>query len=317
LKSRYRIGKKIGESPYSLTYKGSFLANDTPLIIKIYKRATLNSALIQNMKRKVKEFSMISHSNIARLYDGDYGWQGFYYVREYINGQSLRELLNFRKKLDVDYASSLILKVCAAIREAHQRGIVHAGIKPDNIFLNSKNILKVTDFVIEGEIKESLQQKAKYVLERQLYISPEEVLGNAASQSSDVFVLGLVFYEMISGRPYFNCEKKYFNSLRQLKVIADAPKYINDIFYKALQEDPLLRFETVSEFEESLRNKAVVIKRKKIDLPHIELEDSEQPEVKEMKVIRAERKLSFRLLFLVIMSIVAGLIYAVFSALRF
>lgn len=317
LKSRYRIGKKIGENPYSLTYKGTFLANDTPLIIKIYKRATLNSSLIQNMKHKVKEFSQINHPNIARLYDGDYGWQGFYYVREYISGQSLRELLNFRKKLDADYAASLLLKVCAALKEAHRHGIVHGGIKPDNVFLNQKNILKVTDFVIEGEIKESLQQKAKFVLERQAYISPEELLGNAAGVSSDIFVLGLLLHEMLTGKEYFSGERNYFESLRRMKVIKDAPKYINNIIYKILQEDPLLRFSSIDELEESLREKTVVIRRERINLPHIELEDMEQPEVSEMKVIKAERKRSFRLLFLVVLAVIAGLIYAVFSTMRF
>lgn len=317
LKSRYRIGKKIGESPYSLTYKGTFLANDTPLIIKIYKRATLNSTLIQIMKQKVKEFSQLKHTNIARLYDGDYGWQGFYYVREYITGQSLEEIIKFRKKLEIDYASSLVFKIAEALKEVHSRGIVHAGIKPTNVFINQKNILKVTDFVIQGEIKEALKQKAKFVLSEHKYISPEEYLGCPASASSDIFLLGVLFHEMLTGKPYFSPDKKYFESLRKPRIIKDAPKYINDILYKALQEDPLLRFESMDEFEESLRHKTVLLKRDKIDLPNIELEDLEQPEVKQMKIIKAERKRSFRLLFLVIIAIIAGLLYAVLTTVVF
>jgi len=84
LKSRYRIGEKLSENPFSITYKGTFLATDKPLVIKIYKRGTLSSNLIRNMKQKVKELSQISYHGIAKLIDGDYGWQGFYYVREFV-----------------------------------------------------------------------------------------------------------------------------------------------------------------------------------------------------------------------------------------
>ncbi len=310
LKSRYRIGKQIGESPYSLTYKGTFLANDTPLIIKIYKRAALNSTLIQSMKEKVREFASITHPNIARLYDGDYGWQGFYYVREYVAGQNLKELLALKGRLDVSYSVSLISSVIAALTEAARRGIIHAGLKPANIFINQKGQVKVTDFVIQGEIKDSLPQKAQDVLSGQPYLSPEEALGMAADFRSDLFMLGAVFYEMLSGEPYRQ-------TARRFKVIKEVPKYINDILYKVLEEDPLLRFNSLDEIDEALKKKLVAEKKSRFEVPRIELEDEEQPEVAQMKVVKAERSRSFQLLFVVLLAIIAGIAYALFSTMRF
>lgn len=316
LKSRYRIGSKINESPYSLTYKGTFLANDTPLVIKIYKRGTLNSALIQVMKQKVKEFAALEHPNIARLYDGDYGWQGFYYVRQYISGTSLADILKVRKKLDLDYAISLLLDVSEALVSAHSRGIVHGGLKPTNIFIDQRNQVKVTDFIIEGSIKEALPQKAAQVLSDKTYLSPEELTGSPAGASSDIFMMGLLLHEMLTGQPYFSKDKNYFTTLRKLKFIPQVPKFINDILYRALQEDPLVRFDSIGRFQESLQNKNVVAKKDEMDLPQIKLEDLENPEAKEIKVIKEERSRSFLLLLIVVASIIAGLLYAILS-LRF
>src|SRR3989338_10279570 len=104
LKSRYKIGQKISESPFSVTYKGFFIGTDRPVVIKIYKRGTLNSSLIKNMKQKVRDLSQIESPGIAALLDGDYGWQGFYYVREFVEGANLKEILEKEGKLELSRA---------------------------------------------------------------------------------------------------------------------------------------------------------------------------------------------------------------------
>ena len=89
LKSRYRIGEPLGENPFSVTYKGYLIGTEVPVVIKIYKRAALNSPLINKLRPKVTKIISLDHRNIARVIDGDYGWQGFYFVREFIEGEDL------------------------------------------------------------------------------------------------------------------------------------------------------------------------------------------------------------------------------------
>jgi serine/threonine-protein kinase len=175
LKSRYKIGEKISETPFSVSYKGFFLGSDRPVIIKIYKRGTLNSSLISRMKQKVKDFSQIKHHGIAQLIDGDYGWQGFYYVREYIRGKNLEQLMGEGQKLGVEKAAAIAEEVCRMLEVVHAKGIIHGGLKPSNIFIDEQGLVKVADFVIEGEIKEAMPQKALNLMQDGMYASPERL----------------------------------------------------------------------------------------------------------------------------------------------
>lgn len=273
LKSRYKIGEKISENPFSVTYRGSFLGTDKPLIIKIYKRGTLNSALIKQMKQKVKDFSFFNYHGIAKFIDGDYGWQGFYYVREYIPGQSLQEILDKGEKIGEDKAILIAEEILKALEFAHSRGVVHGALKPGNIIVDAKGVVRLTDFVIEGEIKEALPQKAVNVLNNAKYASPEELLGNPASFSSDIYALGLILYEMTAGKS-FSAGEDFLNSLKKMRSVSvldqtrlsPLPRYLQEIILKALQFDPLLRFASVSDFRESLEKKTLTLKA----LPHEE-----------------------------------------------
>ncbi len=258
LKSRYRIGEKLSENPFSVTYKGSFLATDKPLVIKIYKRGTLSSALIRSMKQKVKELSHVNYHGIAKLIDGDYGWQGFYYVREFVPGNSLKEIM---EKLDQDKAIVIAEEVCKALEYAHKRNIVHGAINPNNIFVDQKGVVKIADFVIEGEIKEAFQQKAESVLSDSRYMSPEELLGYPAGKASDIYGLGLVLYEMLQHKKevsFSKIQKIKQPSVLNSELLTSLPRYLQEIINKAMQKDPLLRFASAEEFKQSLEHKNVV-----------------------------------------------------------
>lgn len=265
LKSRYKIGEKISENPFSVTYKGSFLASNKPLIIKIYKRGTLNSRLINQMKRKVKELSLVNHHGVAKLIDGDYGWQGFYYVRDFVEGKSLQQILENGQEIGVERARIIAEEACRALEVVHGKGIIHGGIKPSNIFLDKKGVVKLTDFVIEGEIKESMPQKVLSIMNNGKYTSPEEIAGQAAAPSSDIYALGLVLFEMMTAQG-LNIKEGLpggLNKLRQAalfdkEVLARLPKYLQDIVVKSVQPDPFLRFTTITELRQCLENKTLI-----------------------------------------------------------
>ncbi len=265
LKSRYRIAEKISENPFSVTYKGTLLGSNKPIVIKIYKRGTLNSSLIRDMKQKVKDLTLISYHGIAKLLDGDYGWQGFYYVREYIEGKSLHEIMTGNELIGEEKALLITEESARALEYAHSRGIIHGALKPSNIILDSQGVVHLADFVIEGEIKESIPQKVLTIMQNAYYASPEELLGKPATASSDVYSLGLIFIEMLLGRPVFN-ETGLKNNLEKLRsatvlnseTLAVLPQYLREILKKALVHDPVQRFTRISEFRESLEKRMLV-----------------------------------------------------------
>jgi len=325
LKSRYRIGEKLSENPFSVTYKGSFLATDKPLVIKIYKRGTLSSALIRSMKQKVKELSHVNYHGIAKLIDGDYGWQGFYYVREFVSGASLKEIM---EKLDQDKAIVIAEEVCKALEHAHARGVIHGAISPNNIFVDKKGLVRIADFVIEGEIKEAFQQKAESVLSDSRYMSPEELLGYPAGKASDIYALGLVLYEMLRNKKeagFGKIQKIKQPSVLNSELLGSLPRYLQEIINKAMQKDPLLRFSTVEEFRQSLENKNVVVSPKAhkdyIDIfentvtsygaKDISIESEAIEDVGQVKLRWSKEKHRHWILLLILaLAVLSGIIYA-------
>ncbi|MDI6731536.1 MAG: serine/threonine-protein kinase [Candidatus Margulisbacteria bacterium] len=267
LKSRYRITDKISENPFSVTYKGTLLGSSKPIVIKIYKRGTLNSSLIRVMKQKVKDLTLINYHGIAKLLDGDYGWQGFYYIREYVEGKSLEDLQNSGEKMSEEKIVLIIEESCRALEFAHSRGIIHGALKPGNIIIDVQGVVRLTDFVVEGEIKEAIPQKVLTILDNAHYTSPEELLGRPAAVSSDIYSLGQILGELLVKKPLLsndsirnNLTKLKSNTILATGLIDSLPRYLQDILNKCLRYDPLQRFSSIAELRESLEKKTLVYK---------------------------------------------------------
>lgn len=261
LKSRYRIGEKISESIFSVTYKGFYIGTDKPVIIKIYKRGTLNSSLIREMRQKVKDFSLFNHPGIAKIIDGDYGWQGFYYVREFIDGSSLADLQQKGERFEQEKAAAIVREVLETLEITHAKNIVHGALKPSNIFIDQQGIVKVVDFVIESAVKDAMPQKAVELIEDAEYASPEELLGEPGTTVSDLYSLGLILYELATSKQILSQQglSRNIAKLKSPPSVTDStlPKYLNEIISKSLRKDPLLRFRSAREFRESLENKYI------------------------------------------------------------
>ena len=266
LKSKYRIGKKLSETPFSITYQGFFIGTEKPVLVKIYKRGTLSSSLIKSMKQRVIEFSLLNHHGIAKMLDGDYGWQGFYYVREYIDGQSLPEILKREGKFSVEKIEEIADQLLETLEIVHSKGILHADIKPTNIFIDSRGIVKLTDFLIEGEIKEVLPQKAEEISLNAKYQSPEAVAGESLSPASDIYSLAMVLYEMAAGSfSVFedglggNIKKLKFPNIFPKGALPAMPQYFKDLLCKCMQKDRLLRLKSAARMRECLAKKSLIL----------------------------------------------------------
>ncbi len=329
LKSKYKIGDQIGESPFSITYKGSLLSEEKPLVIKIYKRSILNSNLIKIVKKKVRNLREIVHPNIAKILDGDYGWQGFYFVREFIEGKSLAQVLEIKDPLDVTKATKIAVSICEALRPAHEMGIIHGALKPENVFLLGGNVVKVADFVVCGALKTGVPQTSQMIMERARYLSPEEVKGEEPKKASDIYLIGVLLFKMLTARhPFEGSELDV--ALAHLREEPRSPKEFNskvpdhleNIIFKAMEKDPMLRFESVSDLLSSLKSKSVVERGQMIYIPEISLDSSiEEAKVRDVpsqdKKEKGRSRLKFWIILLIAAAILTGVWYAVFTTLLF
>jgi len=328
LKSRYKIGEKLGENPFSVTYQGSYLGTENAVIVKIYKRGTLSNTLIKSMREKVKVLERLNHPLIAKLVDGDYGWQGFYYVREYVPGKTLAEVLKETGPFSLDEALRLGEEICEALWICHQEGIVHGALNPQNIFLTPEGHIKLADLVIEGEIRESIPQKTQHLFEGADFASPDELSGAPADKRSDIYSLGLLVYLMLTGKRPFNPTgtlKSLESVPKRMKELPPPPsafnqalpKTIDDILLKALNPDPQLRFATVRDFKDSLHSRNLVLVAQSSDLPPVSYDNSgpapKKPKEKGPKAKGAplmSRAIVVLILRLLVIAIISGLVYA-------
>jgi eukaryotic-like serine/threonine-protein kinase len=287
LKSRYKIQEKISDSPSHVTYKGAMVDSDKSLVIKIYRRQYLDSVLIKQLKKEVALLSRLDSPFIPRLIDGDYGWQGFYFVREYVDGSSLRET---KLPLEADQAAETAASICDAVGAAHKAGIVHGSLTPENIFLaRTNNRIKVADFGIKKAVSEPVEQRAKWLMDpSSSFTAPEVLLGDNSSARSDIYQIGLLLIFMLS--PESNTAKKGIEYAaetllggKQAYPVLNGklPKYLEDVIRRCIERDPLMRFASVPEIAAALRSKSVPDKRSGfMDMLETDYASAEEPEIK-------------------------------------
>lgn len=276
LKSKYKILDKISETYSNVVYRGIHVDSNIPLLIRIYKRDYLNSNLIKQLKKEVSSLSKLINPMIPRLLDGDYGWQGFYFIREFASGTNIDEI---KKPVPIEKAHSIAKGVLDALSFAHSLGIVHGHLSSHNIFIENESDIKVADFCIKTLLSRTFDKKAATILKDNMdFTSPEEILGKKPSIQSDIYNFGLLLYLMLSGHLPFNGKNSVDLAINQIKNIPPAPssinpkipRYMDDIILKCLEKDPLLRFQNVNILLESLSQKAIVCEKTvEFEMPEI------------------------------------------------
>ena len=210
IEGRYRLDTKIGVGGMGAVYRATRLMIGDEVAVKILHAEQSDPNAAQRFRREAKAAARLKHPNAVDIYDfgvTDGGLQ--YLVMEFVEGESLRKIIKERGPYTCSAAAPIIAKVCDALEEAHRHNIVHRDIKPDNIIINSLNgrsTVKVLDFGIaklRDDSSSTLTQTGN-VLGTPHYMSPEQCLGEELDSRSDIYSLGIVLYEMLSGRVPFN-----------------------------------------------------------------------------------------------------------------
>lgn len=262
LGNRYEIIEKIGGGGMALVYKAKCKLLNRFVAIKVLRKEFINDkAFIDKFNRESQAAASLSHPNIVNIYDVGKEDDIYYIVMECINGKTLKQYIKDNGKVDPKRTLSISMQIARALEHAHKNNIVHRDIKPQNIMITEDNQIKVTDFGIARAVTSSTITQTTNVIGSVHYSSPEQAKGGFTDAKSDIYSLGIVMYEMITGILPFDGETPISVALMHIQdemkpareIDNTIPINIDKIIKKATQKDKSLRYHNVTEMLEDIK----------------------------------------------------------------
>ncbi len=267
LDGRYEIQEIIGVGGMSVVYKAYDNVDDRIVAVKILKDEFLtNDEFVRRFKNESKAIALLSHPNIVKVYDVSFGEKLQYIVMEYVDGITLKEYIQKQKSITWNDALFFTTQILRALQHAHDKGIVHRDIKPQNIILLSNGNIKVADFGIARFSRSETRTLTDTAIGSVHYISPEQAKGEFTDERADIYSVGVVLYEMLAGKVPFEADSAVSVALMQLQddaerltqINPDIPKGLEQICMHAMQKNPADRYQTATEMlldiEEVIKN---------------------------------------------------------------
>lgn len=278
LDGRYEIRELIGVGGMANVYHCYDTIDDREVAIKILKDEFLdNEDFIRRFKNESKAIAVLNHPNIVRVYDVSFGDMIQYIVMEYIDGITLKEYIEMQGVLDWKETLHLTTQILKALQHAHENGIVHRDIKPQNIMLLQDGTIKVTDFGIARFSSNATRTMTEQAIGSVHYIAPEQARGDKTDGKTDIYSVGVMMYEMLTGKLPFDADSAVSVALMQLQTTAQRPRQINpdipagleEITVKAMQKTPDSRYhsavEMLSDIERFRLNPSISFEYKYFD----------------------------------------------------
>jgi len=267
LGDRYEIMEKIGGGGMALVYKARCRLLNRFVAIKVLRpEFTEDEEFVKKFRREAQSAASLSHPNIVGIYDVGTENDNYYIVMEYIKGQTLKELIKSKGTLGVEYATNIAIQICYALDHAHKNHIVHRDIKSHNILIREDNSVKVTDFGIARAVSSSTITNTGNVIGSVHYFSPEQARGGYTDEKSDIYSLGVVMYEMLTGRLPFEGESPIAVALKHIqeepvppsKIVPRIPRAVEAILLKCMEKEVSKRYNSASEIINDLRQSLVM-----------------------------------------------------------
>ncbi len=259
---RYRVIRRLGSGGMADVY----LAEDTQLgrqvaLKVLYRRFAEDSEFVERFRREASSAAGLQHPNVVSVFDrGE--WDGTYYIAmEYLPGRNLKQVVRDYGALDPALAVDLVMQILKAARFAHRRGIVHRDIKPHNVIVDDEGRAKVTDFGIARAGTSDMTETGSIMGTAQ-YLSPEQAQGHPVDARADLYSIGIVLYELLTGRLPFDAESPVTIALKQVSEDPVPPMQLNpavspaldSVVMRALRKDPGERFQDADSFMAALES---------------------------------------------------------------
>ncbi|MEG1863648.1 MAG: protein kinase, partial [Oscillospiraceae bacterium] len=256
LDERYEIVSLIGVGGMSNVYKAIDLQSSTVVAIKVLKQEFFdNDELVRRFKNESKAISLLNNPNIIKVLDVNITEKEKYIVVEYIDGITLKEYIENRKVLTWQETIQFTGTILSAIGHAHENGIIHRDLKPQNVMLLRDGTLKIMDFGIARLSTANQKTVTDKAIGSVHYISPEQVRGKNTDSRSDIYSIGIMMYEMLTGTLPFKSETAVSVAMQQLsdiavrptQIVPSIPQGLEQIVIKAISKDADKRYQTASE----------------------------------------------------------------------
>ncbi len=278
LSNRYEIIEEIGQGGMAIVYKGKDLLLNRNVAIKILRKEFIHDEqFIKKFKRESQSAASLSHHNIVNIYDVGVEGDIHYIVMELVKGQTLKELIRKNVKLSWERSIRIAQQIASALEHAHKNHIIHRDIKPHNIILTEDGIVKVADFGIARAITSSTITQVEDTMGSVHYLSPEQARGGFVNERSDLYSLGIVIYEMITGEVPFKGDTSVSVAIQHLQdeakppieINSSIPIGLNNIILKLLNKNPDERYanatELISDLNRVYLNPEMIINRNNFD----------------------------------------------------
>lgn len=256
LDGRYELTELVGEGGMANVYRAIDVLDNRMVAVKILKKEySENEEFQRRFRNESKAIAVLSHPNIVKIYDMGFSDRVQYIVMEYIDGITLKDYIDSEKVLNWKDAVHFVIQILRALQHAHNRGIVHRDIKPQNIMLLTDGTIKVMDFGIAKFAREESRTATDQAIGTVHYISPEQARGDVTDAKSDIYSVGVMFYEMLTGCKPFDTDNPVSIAVMHMQNVPERPRNINpnipsgleEIIMHAMEKDSSKRYQTATE----------------------------------------------------------------------
>ena len=287
INDRYEIIKSIGEGGMANVYLAKDIILDRNVAIKVLRGDLAgDEKFVRRFQREALSASSLSHPNIVEMYDVGEDNGTYYIVMEYVSGMTLKQLIKKKGKLSLSEAIDIMLQITDGIKAAHDSYIIHRDLKPQNILIQDNGEIKITDFGIAMALNSTQLTQTNSVMGSVHYLPPEQASGKGATIKSDIYSMGILFYELLTGKLPFKGDNAVEIALKHMKndipsvrsENPNIPQSVENIILKATAKNPKNRYETASKIHDDLLTclNEDRLNEKKYEFPYPEHENLEE-----------------------------------------
>ena len=253
--NRYEIISKTGVGGMATVYKAKDLVLNRNVAVKVLKDEFItDEEFVKRFNSEAQAAASLTHPNIVSIYDVGNEGDIYYIVMELVRGKTLKQIITEEGALPWKWSVNIAMQIASALETAHKNDIVHRDIKPHNIIITEDGVAKVTDFGIAKAVSNSTITAFGTTIGSVHYFSPEQAKGGYTDAKSDIYSLGVVMYEMLTGKVPFDADTSVSVALKHMQenpvppmeINENIPKAVNDIILKAMQKEPMARYQTAT-----------------------------------------------------------------------